>query len=142
MGRTEHTKAVFYKTLTILSILLYIAIGACLHSIWIHIMYDKDYTIGDVIELTDANEPIMIIGYCQEHSVTGEVYDYVGVSYPDGYLGSDYNYLFNEEDVIQKYKDYDKRVLIDRKDEIQGWATADADTDTENASENQDDIQE
>lgn len=82
----------------------------------------ENYVIGDVVELSDVPEPIMIVGYCQEHSVTGEVYDYVGVSYPDGYLGSDYNYLFNDEDITHKYGKYSRKDLYERKTEIQSWS--------------------
>ena len=53
--------------------------------------------IGSVVRVKEANKDMMIIGVAQISD--DEVYDYVAVLYPEGYLSEDEIYLFNREDL-------------------------------------------
>ena len=41
----------------------------------------------------------MIIGILQVNSEENKTFDYLGVPYPEGFLGEDTNFLFNHEDI-------------------------------------------
>lgn len=64
-------------------------------------MMMKEYLpIGSVVLLRDASKKLMITGIQPVPSDEPEkVYDYIGVVYPEGYLGSEYNFLFNHSDI-------------------------------------------
>ena len=51
--------------------------------------------IGSVVLLKDATKKLVIIGVLQVNAEQNKMYDYLAVPYPEGYLGSDNNYLFN-----------------------------------------------
>lgn len=56
--------------------------------------------IGSVVMLKNANKAIMIFGIKQmDSNDTSVEYDYIGVLYPEGNIGSDFQYLFNHEDI-------------------------------------------
>ena len=56
--------------------------------------------IGSVVMLKDAEKPLMIYGIKQLDTYNPEVeYDYIGVLYPEGNIGSDFQYLFNHDDI-------------------------------------------
>lgn len=61
--------------------------------------------IGTVITLKNGTKRLMIFGIIQntEEDETTKQYDYIGVPYPEGNIGSDYQYLFNHEDVEVVY---------------------------------------
>jgi len=63
-------------------------------------MFEKLLPIGSVILLKGATKKLMITGI---KPVTAEkpdvIYDYIGVTYPEGYLSNEYNFLFNHEDI-------------------------------------------
>ena len=80
----------------------------------------KQYYIGDYVQVNDIDKPLMIIGYCQKNISTGAVYDYIGVPVPDGYLGSDYNFVFNNDDVIKKINS-DVKELRNYKTNLEYW---------------------
>lgn len=60
---------------------------------------------GSIVLLKNAVKRLMIIGVLQqkqsEQIAEGipAVYDYIGVPYPEGYLGPDSAFLFNHEDI-------------------------------------------
>ena len=45
--------------------------------------------IGSVITLTDAEKKLMVIGTEVEREDDENIYDYVGVPFPEGYIDSD-----------------------------------------------------
>lgn len=55
--------------------------------------------IGSVVLLKDATKKLVIIGVLQVNAEQNKMYDYLAVPYPEGYLGSDNNYLFNHGDI-------------------------------------------
>lgn len=55
--------------------------------------------IGSVIWLKQAERPLMIFGIKQNNMATGEEYDYIGVLYPEGNMGTDSQFLFQHKDV-------------------------------------------
>ena len=57
--------------------------------------------IGSVVLLKEAKKRLMIIGRVQV--CEGKAYKYSGVMYPEGYLGSEQLFVFNEEDIEVLY---------------------------------------
>lgn len=58
--------------------------------------------VGSVILLKESEKRLVIIGIMQtaeREDSTVEYFDYVGVLYPEGFLGVDSMYLFNHEDI-------------------------------------------
>lgn len=55
--------------------------------------------IGSVIWLKEAERPLMIFGIKQSNMETGEEYDYIGVIYPEGNMGTDSQFLFQHKDI-------------------------------------------
>lgn len=61
-------------------------------------MFQELLAIGSVVLLKEATKKLMIIGLKPQYD--GKGYDYLGVLYPEGYLGSGQaNYVFNQEDI-------------------------------------------
>lgn len=60
----------------------------------------KDFLpVGSVVLLKGANKKLMIIGILQVNPTQRKIYDYLGVPYPEGFMGADNNFLFNHEDI-------------------------------------------
>ena len=63
--------------------------------------------IGTVVSLNRGSKKMMIFGIVQtmENNAEGKdgQYDYVGVPYPEGNMGQDFQYLFNHEDIEKIY---------------------------------------
>ena len=58
--------------------------------------------IGSVVMLKNAEKPVMIFGIKQLDSDKPDVeYDYIGVLYPEGNIGNNFQYLFNHQDIEQ-----------------------------------------
>lgn len=58
--------------------------------------------IGSVVMLKNAKKPLMIFGIKQLASEKpDEEFDYIGVLYPEGNMGSQFQYLFNHEDIVE-----------------------------------------
>ena len=56
--------------------------------------------IGSVVRLHDGEKRLMIIGIMQsDASGNGKEYDYLGILYPEGHIGDQFQYLFNHEDI-------------------------------------------
>jgi len=63
-------------------------------------MFDNLLPIGSVVLLKGGIKKIMIIGIKQIREEEPEKeYDYIGVLYPEGFLGADATFLFNHEDI-------------------------------------------
>ena len=58
--------------------------------------------IGSVVMLKNARKALMIYGIKQLDSKRpDEEYDYIGVFYPEGNMGSEFQFLFNHEDICE-----------------------------------------
>lgn len=84
-------------------------------------MENKDLLpIGSVIWLKDAERPLMIFGVKQENIDTHEEYDYIGVVYPEGNMGTESQFLFMheyiEKVVFRGYEDTSREEFIKRFD--------------------------
>lgn len=74
--------------------------------------------IGSVIWLRDAERPLMIFGIKQSNLDTNEEYDYIGVLYPEGNMGTDSQFLFQHKDiervVFRGYETEERDAFIER----------------------------
>ena len=58
--------------------------------------------VGSVVLLEGGKKKTIIMGILQMDAETPErVYDYLGVPYPEGYLGQGASYLFDHSDIAQ-----------------------------------------
>jgi len=56
--------------------------------------------IGSIVLLKDGEKRLMISGIMQSDvSGNGEEYDYLGILYPEGHIGDQFQYLFNHSDI-------------------------------------------
>lgn len=55
--------------------------------------------IGSVVLLKDATKKMMIIGIFPVSENGKQINDYLAVPYPEGYVGLDNNFVFNNEDI-------------------------------------------
>ncbi len=64
--------------------------------------------IGSVVLLKDGIKKVMIVGIKQTSLDDNVEYDYVGVLYPEGFLGGEYQFMFNHSDIATVfYKGYE-----------------------------------
>lgn len=60
--------------------------------------------IGTVVLLKESQKRLMVIGVCQKEVGQKEIiWDYAGCLYPEGYLGGDKVYLFDNDQVEKVY---------------------------------------
>ena len=60
--------------------------------------------IGTVVSLKNGTKKLMVFGIIQSiQEQSDKEYDYIGVPYPEGHMGQDYQYLFNHDDVETVY---------------------------------------
>lgn len=67
---------------------------------------EKYLPIGTVCLLKDSKKRVMIIGFCgysNDKEEDGKVYDYIGCVYPEGFISSNINLLFNHEQIETIY---------------------------------------
>lgn len=62
--------------------------------------------IGTVVTLNQGRKKLMIFGIIQtmdghEDERNDGEYDYIGVPYPEGNMGQDFQYLFNHQDIAK-----------------------------------------
>lgn len=57
------------------------------------------YPIGTVVILKGGNRPLMIYGRKQIQINSNLVWDYVGCLYPEGNLGEEYTFFFQNEEI-------------------------------------------
>ena len=57
--------------------------------------------IGSIVLLKETKKKLMVIGRVQ--ICDGKAFQYSGVLYPEGYMGSDKLYLFNDSDIETIY---------------------------------------
>jgi hypothetical protein len=59
--------------------------------------------VGSVVLLKGTKKRMMVFGVKQLDKTTDKEYDYIGVFYPEGFVGKNGQYLFNHEDIEQIY---------------------------------------
>lgn len=79
--------------------------------------------IGSIVLLKDGQKRLMIGGVMQTAvDEGGKEYDYFGLLYPEGYMGEDFQYLFNHEDIerveFRGYEDAERAAFIRKLDEL------------------------
>ena len=72
---------------------------------------------GTVVTLKNGTKKLMVFGIIQTvQENPDQEYDYIGVPYPEGNMGQDFQYLFNHADVEQVYfrgfEDVDRQEFI------------------------------
>lgn len=66
--------------------------------------------IGSVVLLKGGTKPIMIFGVKQLEEGNNETFDYGGVLYPEGNIGSNFTYFFNHENIDKVlFKGYESK---------------------------------
>lgn len=77
--------------------------------------------IGSVVLLKNGKKKLMIYGVMQSDE-NGKPYDYLGVLYPEGYIGSKAQFLFQHEDVDEVCflgcEDEEREGFIERLDKF------------------------
>lgn len=81
--------------------------------------------IGSVVLLKNSTKRVMIIGVCQiskKEDGTQKFFDYSGCVFPEGYLGPDKTFLFNNDQIDQLfaigYQDAEALAFKEKADEI------------------------
>lgn len=79
--------------------------------------------VGSIVLLEGASKKSVIMGILQKNEEQPDmVYDYLGVPYPEGYMGPGSSYLFQHEhiaEVIAKgYEDEDRKKMMDLVGEL------------------------
>ncbi len=60
--------------------------------------------VGTVVVLENGTKKLMIFGVIQSNPEKPEVeYDYIGVPYPEGNLGNEFQYLFYHKDIREVF---------------------------------------
>ena len=58
--------------------------------------------VGSIVLLKEGEKKLMVCGIKQsDASGDGREYDYLGVLYPEGHIGDQFQYLFNHEDIAE-----------------------------------------
>lgn len=75
--------------------------------------------IGSIVLLKDGEKRLMVNGIMQSDADgSGKEYDYLGVLYPEGHIGAQFQYLFNHEDiaevVFRGYEDEERASFISK----------------------------
>jgi hypothetical protein len=85
-------------------------------------MLENLLPIGSVVLLKGGEKKLMIYGIKQyDTSDNNKEYDYIGVPYPEGHIGGEYQFLFNDTDISQVvfrgYENDERKVFIAFLDE-------------------------
>lgn len=75
--------------------------------------------IGSIVLLKNGEKRLMIAGIMQrDASGAGREYDYLGVLYPEGHIGGEFQYLFDHADiheiVFRGYEDSERDDFLQR----------------------------
>jgi len=79
--------------------------------------------IGSIVRLKDGQKRLMICGILQTSTdAEAKEYDYFGMLYPEGYMGEEFQYLFDhsdiEEIVFRGYEDEERKYFINKLAEV------------------------
>ena len=85
-------------------------------------MLDYLLPLGRVVKLKNGKKKVMIYGVKQTDANTDITYDYVGVLYPEGNIGQEYQLLFFhdaiEEIYFRGYEDEEREEFIKKLSNI------------------------
>lgn len=75
--------------------------------------------IGSIVLLKDGEKRLMVTGIMQSDlGGEGKNYDYLGILYPEGHIGQDFQYLFNHEDIAEiifrGYDDDERKEFLEK----------------------------
>lgn len=78
--------------------------------------------IGSIVLINGGSKKAMIYGVKQiSEADEKKEYDYIGVMYPEGFLGGNYQFLFNHEDIqkviFKGYEDNERKNFIEKLSE-------------------------
>lgn len=78
--------------------------------------------IGSIVLLKNAKKRMMICGIRQTAKENPErEYDYMGVFYPEGHIGDEYNFLFDHKDIdkifFRGFDDIERQNFVERLEE-------------------------
>lgn len=81
--------------------------------------------IGTIVLLKEGEKRLMINGIKQINaSGDGKEYDYLGILYPEGHIGDEFQYLFNHEDIseiiFKGYEDDERKEFITKLAKVYG----------------------
>ena len=62
-------------------------------------MKNQFLPVGSVVSLEGAQKKLLIIGSAVERENDKNIYDYIGVPYPEGYVDSETMFLFMANDI-------------------------------------------
>lgn len=63
-------------------------------------MYDYLLPIGSIVLLKGGAKKLMITGIKPvKEDDPNRIYDYIGVVYPEGFIGNEYNFLFDHDNI-------------------------------------------
>lgn len=73
--------------------------------------------VGSIVLLEGGTKKTVIMGILQMNEENpGQVYDYLGVPYPEGYMGQGSSYLFKHENIAEViwrgYEDEDRAKMM------------------------------
>lgn len=79
--------------------------------------------IGSIVLLENGEKRLMINGIMQsEANGAGKEYDYLGVLYPEGHIGDQFQYLFNHVDikeiVFRGFEDSERSEFMEKLSKI------------------------
>ena len=81
--------------------------------------------IGSVVMLKGGEKRLMVFGVMQTDAVdenTVNDYDYIGVLYPEGSMGTEFQYLFNHEDITEiihrGFEDEEREKFIEQLEKV------------------------
>lgn len=62
----------------------------------------KEYLpIGSIVQVNDGLKKLMVTGIKQTDTADNIEYDYVGIMYPEGYLGDQFQFVFNHDEITE-----------------------------------------
>lgn len=75
--------------------------------------------IGSIVRLQNGQKRLMITGVLQsKEDELDKQYDYLGILYPEGHIGGDFQYLFNQEDIdeifFRGYEDQERQAFLEK----------------------------
>lgn len=81
-------------------------------------MYDYLLPIGSIVLLKDGAKKLMITGIKPvKEDEPDRIYDYIGVVYPEGFIGNEYNFLFDHDNitdvVFRGYENPERKEFIE-----------------------------
>ena len=79
--------------------------------------------IGSIVLLKGGEKRLMVYGVKQsDEGDSNKEFDYIGVMYPEGNIGSEYQFLFNHEDIIEVifrgFEDSERETFIEKLADI------------------------